>query len=244
MIGKPFIILSSVDSTNNHAMQLIRDGKATSGTAIFALEQTNGKGQRGRIWESVKGENIMLTVIMDAEQFSPMDQFPVSAAVILGCHDFFSAYAGEETSIKWPNDLYWRDRKAGGILIENIIGKGKWKWSVIGIGININQVTFDAYHHKAVSLKQITGKHFDSIALAQELCSHLENRFKEMEKNSTPNIVFEFNKRLFKKGQVVKFRRNQIVFDATVLQSNMQGELEIQHSITETIRHGEIEWLL
>ncbi|MEY3920338.1 MAG: hypothetical protein RL634_99, partial [Bacteroidota bacterium] len=52
-------------------MQLIRDGKATSGTAIFALEQTNGKGQRGRIWESVKGENIMLTVIMDAEQFSP-----------------------------------------------------------------------------------------------------------------------------------------------------------------------------
>jgi len=46
MLGKPFIILSTVDSTNNHAMGLIREGKAADGTAIFALEQTEGKGQR------------------------------------------------------------------------------------------------------------------------------------------------------------------------------------------------------
>lgn len=225
-------------------MELIRDGKATSGMAIYALEQTSGRGQRGRIWDSALGENIMLTVVLDAEHFSALDQFPFSAAVILGCHDFFSAYAGDETSIKWPNDLYWRDRKAGGVLIENIIGEGKWKWSVIGIGININQVNFDAYQQKAVSLKQITGKQFDSIELARELCSYLENRLKEIEKNSTSNVILEFNKRLFKRGQVVKFRRNQIIFEAKVLQTNMQGELEIQHGIIETIRHGEIEWLL
>ena len=225
-------------------MQLIRDGKATSGTAIYALEQTDGKGQRGRIWESAMGENIMLTVVLNAEQFSALDQFPFSAAIILGCHDFFSALAGEETSIKWPNDLYWRDRKAGGVLIENIVGEGKWKWSVIGVGININQVTFDTYQQKAVSLKQITGKHFDSLELARNLCSYLENRLKEMEKTSTSNIVSEFNNRLFKRGQVVKFRRNQIVFEAKVLKANMRGELEIQHSISESIRHGEIEWIL
>jgi BirA family biotin operon repressor/biotin-[acetyl-CoA-carboxylase] ligase len=244
MIGKPFIILSSVDSTNNHAMQLIRDGKASSEMAIFALEQTHGKGQRGRIWESAMGENIMLSVVLEAERFSAFDQFPLSAAMILGCHDFFSAHAGEETSIKWPNDLYWRDRKAGGILIENIVGEGKWKWSVIGIGININQVSFDVYQQKAVSLKQITGKHFDSIELAQELCGYLGTRLKDIENNSTSNIVFEFNNRLFKKGQVVKFKRNQIVFQAKVIQTNMQGELEIEHSIKETVRNGEIEWLL
>ena len=225
-------------------MQLIRDGEVSSGTAIFALEQTNGKGQRGRIWESTIGKNIVLTVVLDAERFSLMDQFPVSAAVILGCHDFFSAYAGEETSIKWPNDLYWRDRKAGGVLIENIVGEGKWKWTVIGIGININQETFDTYRNKAVSLKQITGKDFDSIELAKELCIHLEKRFEEIKAKSASTILFEFNKRLFKKGQVVKFKRNQIIFEATVLQTNMQGELEIQHSITESIRQGEIEWLL
>ena len=225
-------------------MQLIRDGKALSGAAIFALEQTNGKGQRGRIWESTVGENIMLTVVINAEEFSALEQFPVSAAVILGCYDFFSKYAGDETCIKWPNDLYWRDRKAGGVLIENVIGDGKWKWSVIGIGININQVIFNAYQQKAVSLKQITGKNYDSIEMAKELCGLLENRMNELKNTSTQHIVKQFNNHLFKKDQVVKFRRDQIVFEATVLQTNMQGELEIQHGIMEAIRHGEIDWIL
>lgn len=225
-------------------MELIQNGKATSGTAIFALEQTHGKGQRGKRWETNPGENIVLTVIINAEQYSPLDQFPVSAAVILGCHDFFSTYSGCDTWIKWPNDLYWRDRKAGGILIENKISAGKWKWAVIGIGINVHQVVFNQFQQRAVSLKQITGKNFDLIELAKELCVCLEKRVKDFEKYAKSHTLDEFNERLYKKGQVATFKKNQVVFNATVVKTNLQGGLEIEHGVWETIKHGETEWLL
>ena len=49
-------------------------------------------------------------------------QFQLSACIAVAVCTFFQKYAGEDTRIKWPNDLYWKDRKAGGILIENIVG--------------------------------------------------------------------------------------------------------------------------
>ena len=76
----------------------------------------------------------------------------------LAAHDFFSHYVFNNAFIKWPNDLYWRDRKAGGILIENIIRGKDWQSAVAGIGININQTSFDPDITNAISLKQITGK--------------------------------------------------------------------------------------
>jgi BirA family biotin operon repressor/biotin-[acetyl-CoA-carboxylase] ligase len=244
MIGKPFIILSSVDSTNNHAMGLIREGKAASGMAIFALEQTNGKGQRGKTWQSNIGENIMLTTVLDSKGFSIHEQFPISAAVALGCYDFFSKYAGEETSIKWPNDIFWRDRKAGGILIENIIHHGDWEWCVIGMGININQVNFSDIENKTVSIKQITGQHFDPIKLSKDLLACIYKRIATLKSDGAVATINEYNMYLYKKGQLNKFKRGQKVFEAEVHQVNIHGELQISHAITENIRHGELVWLL
>ncbi len=85
--------------------------------------QTGGKGQRGKTWQTGNGENIAISIIIEPKHLQVAEQFNLSVAVALGCYDFFSAYAGDETFIKWPNDIYWRDRKAGGVLIENVIGK-------------------------------------------------------------------------------------------------------------------------
>src|ERR1043166_10157738 len=76
------------------------------------------------------------------------------------------------------NDLYWQGRKAGGILIDNIVmsqetGVGSWKWAIVGIGININQTSFSNDLPNPVSLKQITGKNYDPLTLARELCQNL-----------------------------------------------------------------------
>ena len=70
-------------------------------------------------------------------------QFQLSVAVALGCFDLFQKYAVSKSFIKWPNDIFINDSKAGGILIENVI-KGKiWQWAVIGMGLNINQQNFE-----------------------------------------------------------------------------------------------------
>jgi len=117
----------------------------------------------------------------------------------LSVYDFFKHYAGEETKIKWPNDLYWRDRKAGGILIDNHIKGNKWQYSVIGMGININQTFFPAELQRPVSLKQITGQHHDPIELARELCACLDKRFTQLQEGKMGIQLAEYNSHLYKK---------------------------------------------
>ena len=97
--GNKFIILDSVDSTNNYAMAQAHAALATHGDAVFAYRQTGGKGQRGKTWLTGNGENIAISIIIEPNQLQVAEQFCLSAAVALGCHDFFSGYAGEETFI-------------------------------------------------------------------------------------------------------------------------------------------------
>jgi len=244
MIGEPFNILPTTDSTNNHAMNEARLGQTSDGAAYFALDQYQGKGQRDKTWNSKPGENIILSVVKDCSGFHLNNQFQLSVAVALACFDFFSAYAGDETRIKWPNDIYWRDRKAGGILIENMVKSDRWGKAIIGMGININQTTFDTIEGKPVSLKQITGKSFDPISLAKELCQHLEHRFLVLENKPFDQLLSAYNNQLYKKDELVPFKRNNIQFQAKVNGVDKDGHLLIMHGVEERIRFGEITWLL
>src|SRR5450432_581967 len=105
-----FTILETVDSTNNYAMQQVHSGKARDGDAWFAIEQTNGRGRRGRHWSANKGENVILSIIIDALFLRVYEQFQLSAATSLACYDLFKKYDNVNTKIKWPNDLFWNDR--------------------------------------------------------------------------------------------------------------------------------------
>ena len=152
-IGQPFIELPTVESTNNYAMGLVRAAMAQHGTAVFSHEQTKGKGQRNKNWLSSKNQNIAISVIVKPGKLSSSELFVLSMMTAVGVHEFLCRYAGDEVKIKWPNDIYWRDRKAAGILIENIWQAGHWEFAVIGIGINVNQSDFGKLGKKAVSLK-------------------------------------------------------------------------------------------
>ena len=178
-LGEPLIELSEIDSTNMYAMEQIHAQKALSGSVYQTDFQTNGKWQHGRIWESHRGENLLCTYILElnalkkGKNWVPTEQLGLSAAVAMGAQAFFMEFAGEETKIKKPNDIYWRDRKAGGILIENIVRGTDWNWTVIGIGLNINQTHFSNEAGKPVSLKQITGKDWDIKAMQKKLAEAL-----------------------------------------------------------------------
>jgi len=171
-IGKPFIELQSVDSTNNYARSLLHEGMAEHGLKVFAYDKLAGKAQRGKAWSTEKNVNIILSIVVNAQQLQLSKQFELSACIAVAVHKFFVKYAGEVVKIKWPNDLYCLDRKAGGILIENIVSSqqsatGSWRWAIVGIGININQTNFPTSLINPISLRQITGQHFDIIDLAK-----------------------------------------------------------------------------
>ncbi len=244
--GGRLIILESVDSTNNYAMAQVRLGLAGHGDAFFARLQESGKGQRGKAWHAQPGANITLTIVVEP-QLSLQQQFSLSMAAAIAATDVFGKYAGNETSIKWPNDVYWRDRKAGGILIENIINRQQedaipqWQWAIIGIGININQTSFPENIRNPVSLKQITGKEWPVTALAEILQQAVLLRVSELQAGN--NFLQLYNERLYRRNQRTRFRQGNRVFEAMVKGVDAAGQLQVQSATEELLAFGSVEWI-
>ncbi|HEY1114120.1 MAG TPA: biotin--[acetyl-CoA-carboxylase] ligase [Chitinophagaceae bacterium] len=241
-IGSHFIELQQVDSTNNYATGLVHAGMAQGGTVVFTHEQTKGKGQRTKTWKSQKGANILMSVVIQPRPLPLTQGFLLSMATANAVHRFFRPLAGSETKVKWPNDLYWRDRKAGGILIENIIHGTEWHYAIVGIGININQVEFPGLKAKAVSLRQITGKEYDVLALARQLCRHLQQCYALLE--SHPHVIREeYHEHLYKLDETVRLKQDGRVFDATIKGVTPLGDLVTFSTIEERFSVGEVEWV-
>jgi BirA family biotin operon repressor/biotin-[acetyl-CoA-carboxylase] ligase len=167
-------------------MAQIKAGLAKSGSCYIADFQTNGKGQHGRVWESTKGQNLLCSYILELntldalKNWTPADQIGFSAAIALGARAFFAAFAGSETKIKKPNDIYFSDRKAGGILIENLVRGQEWTWAVIGIGMNINQTEFspealNSVSSNPISLQEITNQSWDIKKMQEHLSDALND---------------------------------------------------------------------
>ena len=253
-IGQTLIELSATDSTNNYAMGLIRSGKASHGMIITAEEQTAGKGQRGRQWKAPRGENILISLVLNPLGLALNQQFYLSAAVALGCYDFFKNAAGvEHTRIKWPNDLYWQDRKAGGILIENSITSAdgrsgdsnneQWKWTVVGIGININQTSFPPDLPNPVSLKQVTGKNHDLPVLLKALISSLKTYLQLTVTGKWEELMLAYHNALYKKGEQVRLKKDNAVFQTRIKGVNDRGQLLTVDTLERAFDSGEVEWV-
>ena len=245
LIGEPFIQLDTVDSSNNYAMRQVQAHLAEHGTIYFANYQYKGKGQRGKNWNAEPGQNIIMSSVLEPNFISIDNKFVVSCCIALACHDFFRKYAVDNTSIKWPNDIYWKDRKAGGILVENVLQGKDWKYAITGIGININQTLFSADIPNAVSLKQITGKTFDTIALAKELCTHIQKKWEMLINNQSRELLQQYNTSLYKLGENVFLKKDEAIFSAIVKEAKSDGTLivEIGGNLS-VIQHGMVEWII
>jgi BirA family biotin operon repressor/biotin-[acetyl-CoA-carboxylase] ligase len=242
LIGKPLIILDTVDSSNNYAMEQVHAGLANHGYAYFAKHQTAGKGQRGKTWLGEAGENIAISIVLNATFPGNQNPFLLSAAIALAGFDFLQDLLKTDVSIKWPNDLYWRDRKTGGILIENIYQGNEWKYAVAGIGINVNQTTFPEGIN-AVSIKQILGKELYTLELASHLCNKIQSRYEQLLGRKNNELIDEYNDHLFKKKQSIKLRKGNIVFETTIDHVSPTGQLITKDSIERVFDFGEIEWI-
>ncbi|WP_162817781.1 biotin--[acetyl-CoA-carboxylase] ligase [Niabella yanshanensis] len=245
----PVIELLSIDSTNNYALSRLKQANLTErqetlqhGSAVFAHEQYAGKGQRGKTWQSKRGENVHLSVVLNPGKIGLHQQFLLISVVALAVKTVFEHYARSDIRIKWPNDIYFGNRKACGILIENIISGREWKWAVAGIGMNINQVHFpEVTDRQPVSLRQITGKSFDCLEIA---CKVRDEVLQVYNHTDPDQLVTEYNRFLYKKDESVVFERDGATFEGVVKEVSYDGKL---HVYTETMPlsfdFGELQWL-
>ena len=248
-IGTSFFELSSTDSTNNHALKVIQEKLAAHGHTFFAHEQLSGKGQHGKQWKTEKGSNIIQSSILDISFLPASQQFQLIATMAVAVHEFFLKYALHDSFIKWPNDIYWNDRKVGGILIESATPIHQstikaWQWAIVGVGLNINQVKFSSDIPNPVSLKQITGKDHDPLTLSKELCSIMDHWFLQLKSGGFETILQYYNLNLYKKDCTVKLRKGNIAFDCTILKVDERGYLHVAGAATDKFFFGEVQWIV
>lgn len=182
MIGQNIIALSETSSTNTYAAKLLMAEKPLEGTIVYAIAQTKGKGQQGNTWESENGKNLTISVILYPSFIKPENQFLLNKFISLAVLDFVKYHlpANMSPKVKWPNDIYVKNKKIAGILIENAIIENKIEHIIVGIGININQVHFSSDVPNPISLKSLTGKEIIITECLKKLCEFLNNRYLQL----------------------------------------------------------------
>jgi len=223
-------------------MALIDADTAQPGLTIIAQEQTNGKGQRGRLWKDIPGQSILMSIIT-APVLGLEYQFVFSATVAVAVAEVLQALNELwDVRIKWPNDIIINDKKTGGILIENVLRGSKWLYAVIGLGINVLQDSFDTALPNAGSLKIASGKTYDVNLLARQIRDHILTLTAAAISNE--EIIGKYNKLLYKIHQHQAFTSEDSEWKAVILQALPNGQLQVQHedgSVT-AYTHGAVTW--
>ena len=245
-VGQNLIKLIEVDSTNSYMKHLLSNSEPLpDGTVIMAGHQTAGRGQQGAKWESDCGKNLTLSVYLKPKTVPIGKSFYLTMVVSLAVKDVLTSVIGEEVKIKWPNDIYWRNQKIAGILIENTLTGSIIKSSVIGIGMNVNQDLFsEAIADKAVSIYQITKTRQDLISILTNLCCHLEKYYLILLSGRYHILHKNYSESLYLGGKLTHFGENGQVFEGTIVGVEDSGLLVI-NTITGNLKFNtkEVQYL-
>lgn len=195
--GKNLLQFNRVTSTNNVLSEMLSNSKPLAeGSVIMAVEQTEGRGQLGSYWESEAGKNICLSLLYRPEFLTIDKQFYLSMAISMGICNFLEAELKCKVQVKWPNDIYIKQHKIAGILIENSLQANYLKTSIIGIGLNVNQLTFSSKAANAVSMKQLSGIEYSIDDIVQSLFNALEYWYLMLKNGKTVQIKEEYLSKL------------------------------------------------
>jgi BirA family transcriptional regulator, biotin operon repressor / biotin---[acetyl-CoA-carboxylase] ligase len=209
------ITLKVVDSTNAHAHLLMDQGKDEEGMVILSLEQTAGKGQRGKAWESVSGMGLFASIILKPENTRADHQFFLNKAITLGVADYIEGKTGYKTKIKWPNDLMVKDAKIGGLLIENTLRGNMISGVIAGVGINLNNTNFpEVFETPASSFKMLTGHSFDPLIEIEDLFTHVWKYYRLFVNGELEMIDTDYHNKLYLLDTMSGFKQNDDVFYA------------------------------
>ena len=235
--GQKRIDLDTISSTNSYLSDLQKTDRLPEGTILTARFQESGKGQYGNPWESSKGENLLLSFLW-YPQFVELHQLHyLNMAFAVAVSDLVIDVLEQQVSIKWPNDIFVGDKKLGGMLIENVFGEDKIKQSILGIGMNVNQVQFSDALPNPISLKSITGNHYDLESLKNGLCNFLEQRYLQLRKGDFLAIREIYHQRLYRHGKWEWFEASGRKFKGMIMGVNRDGQLMIQEESGHSTVH-------
>lgn len=229
LIGKKLIRLDKVASTNQYASDLMKYSDLEEGTVIITNNQYEGRGQRTKKWESEPYKNITVSIILKPAFLKADHAFYLNKAITLGIYDFILSQIASTDSlqvkVKWPNDIYFCDKKIAGILIENVVSTGYLKTAIIGIGININQISFSDDCPNAVSLNQIVKKELDLDWCILKLCNVMETRYMQLKDQHFKQIDSQYVNALYLLGTLHQYKVQDKIIHGIIKGATSHGKL-------------------
>lgn len=230
------IELNEIDSTNAF-LKHYRPMESKDVVVITAEYQTSGRGQRGNSWESASGENLLFSIRIHPQELPANEQFIISQAISLAIKETLSEYT-DNISIKWPNDIYWKEQKICGILIENdLIGKYVHN-CIIGVGINLNQSYFSGNAPNPVSLIQITNTPTEKHFILKSVLGLFLSYYNMIQLKNTIAIAQAYHQSLFHRTGIHSFCDNSGVFEACIVAVEPTGHLILKDSSNHLRRYA------
>lgn len=240
--GKHVVYYEETDSTNTRIKQLAEQGEP-QGTLVVADRQNAGKGRRGRVWESPKGENIYMSLLLRPEM-EPSKAPMLTLVMAYSAAQAIQEQEGLEVGIKWPNDLVLGTKKICGILTEMNAEIDYINYVVIGVGINVNVKKFpQELSEKATSLFNEKGKEVRRAVLIAGIMKLFEKNYECFLKEQ--NLGFlqkEYNQLLVSKKKEVMVLEPGHEYRAYAIGINDTGELLVrkENGEEETVFAGEV----
>lgn len=242
VIGERVLVLDTVDSTNKYAATALSRHEIGHGTAIMAMEQTVGRGQREREWISAPGLDLAASLVLLPKNFMAAEQFNVAKAAALAVHDVVSEALREagmdvrEARIKWPNDVLVGRKKVAGILIINELKGPYVVSSIVGIGINVNSTGLPS-ELVATSLLQETNTVRGQRALLTQLCERMEHWWTMLAKDPDA-MARAYTDRLWATGRFSTFTLDGNAFNARPLDVDESGRLIVEDETGDVAAYG------
>lgn len=229
-VGQNLIKLKEVDSTNNFLKNLVSKSEPLpEGTVIMADNQFAGRGQQESVWQTESGKNISTSIYL-RPNFLPLNkQFYLNIAVSLAVSEALSHFLPQAVEVKWPNDIYVKGKKLGGILIENTLTGSFIKSSVIGIGLNINQKEFRTdLSDRAISVIQILQKETLLDAIMEKIVVFMEKYYLILKSGNYAILQNNYLKHLYKFGTLAHYQQNGQVFEGKITGVEESGRLVME----------------
>lgn len=216
--------IKETDSTNTYLRAMLHQQSLPEGFIVRTDFQTSGKGQKGNSWESERGKNLLFSILLYPSELAIEKQFLISQLISIAIKKSLDKYSSG-FSVKWPNDIYYFDKKIGGILIENIIQGSRIKSMIAGIGLNINQKKFESDAPNPVSLMQITGKRTARMPLLKDIFKNIMELYFLRDKEKIAAIYAES---LYRKEGFHLYKADGEEFRARIVRVHPDGKLELE----------------
>lgn len=238
-----------IDSTNSYARasasELWSEAAGAELVVVRADEQTSGRGQRGNVWLSAAGDNLLVSIMVRPAMLKVVSQFALSQAIALAVRRAMGNF-GIDVVLKWPNDIYVGGRKLAGILVELDCCGSLVEQAVLGVGLNVNQSVFAPMDKVPVSMKMLQGTAFDIDKVFSQLLDSFMHYYKVLSAGNYDALATEYKDALLGYRRVMRYRDKMSAFDAEIIEVESDGRVclkRIDGSVTK-YAFKEVELLL